>query len=980
MHEVKVTTLNGTPVFVIGGFEVILSKVYGATLLRAGAWVYPAFYPVYTIVLQDLRALKIPFQLSPSAQTAVTQLDAFAQRIKNQELPAGFTFKTQPYAHQLEGLVHALYFHRCALFYSCGLGKGLPLEAPVLTPRGWRSVGSLHVGDRVFGGDGKPHRVTGVYPQGDQHLNRVCFTDRTAVTCDDAHLWVVKSHGRPAQVLATRDLAEGSLTYGKPYGPNKNWQRYTYSIPMTAPVQFSKRAVPLDAYVLGVLLGDGYLGRGQVPSFSSKDDWIGRKVKARLPSNVRIHRSVYAGNPCPVWHICGKGTLHGPRTTRWNSNPLVPILQKLGVWGARAADKHVPDLYLFNALEHRLALLQGLMDTDGYSGEVPEFVSVSKKLSEAVVFIVESLGGTARMRSKETSYTYRGERRSGQTAWRVTFTLPPGYNPFLLPRKATRYRAPTRGLNRRICTIEDAGVGSTVCISVDSPDECFLTSDCVVTHNTKIVIDWQRALGCRPLILCPKVVMPVWAKELQVHGIDQEYRIVDALTKKNKLKQLREAKDYAGTVISYDTTRNWIDDIIQEVPYNAIVADESHYIKGHQSARTEMTLALSQRAGRRIIMSGTPSLGDPRDMYSQLRFLAPAFASESFWTYQKTFCAFAPHNKHILLGYKNLDVLNDRVNLIALRRIKEECLDLPKRLVHDVPVTLAKKQRQFYNTLILSEEYHDLYEQITTLLTEAGTVDVPNAAVLLNKLIQISCGFVYKTEDADLCDTCEHLRDCVMEDIKPYTRACHVDKKPRPPAVERFTPNGKLEVLLEQLEAILSEPTNKCIIWAQYLPELALIEDALKAAKIGYVRVDGSVTGKVQTLADRFNAEPTCRVYLGQVSTGVGITLNAANYMIYYSLPWKLGDYEQSKDRNYRVGQERDTVIYRLLGRGTVDENIARALTLKQTVAQTITCALACARCAKHEECAGQGVTLFDDACIHERRVTRAITKARIIS
>lgn len=514
--------------------------------------------------------------------------------------------------------------------------------------------------------------------------------------------------------------------------------------------------------------------------------------------------------------------------------------------------------------------------------------------------------------------------------------------------------------------------------------------------KTKIVIDWQRAINCWPLILCPRVVLHVWAAEAQRHGIEQEFRVIDAKSKAGKLKQLADAKAYRGIVVSYDTSRRYYEEIIEQVPYNSIVADESHCIKSHTSARTKTAMELSKKAARRLVMSGTPSLGDPRDMYSQLRFLSPAFAREEFWKFTSMFCVSAPYNKRIVVGYKNLDVLQQRVMLIALRKTKEECLDLPKRLELDIEVPLDESQRKLYNGLHLSKESDDITRdliELGALEGAEGVVKVPNAAVLINKLIQVSCGFIYKHQDVGgVCDGCKYLRDCVFEGIRPHTRKCQVHPTPIDPLPEYTKQNAKRTVLMAKLRDILAEPTNKVIIWCQYIPELDLVSEALSGLwnqrahdehgreELEYhVRVDGRTTDRAKELADTFNNDTNCRVYLGQVSTGVGLTLNAANYMIYFSLPWKLGDYEQSKDRNHRVGQERDTVIYRLIGRGTADESIAFSLRTKQTVAETITTAVVCTHCEHETRCRLEGVHIFSDGCLYPRRVERQVTKTRTL-
>lgn len=467
--------------------------------------------------------------------------------------------------------------------------------------------------------------------------------------------------------------------------------------------------------------------------------------------------------------------------------------------------------------------------------------------------------------------------------------------------------------------------------------------------KSKIVIDWQRAVGCWPLILCPKVVLHVWSDEVKRHGIDQEYAIIDAASTAEKTAQIQKAKQYSGAVVTYDTAKRYMEELAA-LPYTAIVADESQYIKDIRSQRSKTATELSRKAARRIIMSGTADLGDPRDMYPQMRFLGPVFMPENYWHFMKSYCITAQMNKHIVVGFKNLDVLHDRVALVAIRRQKEQCLDLPEQLTIDVPIVLQGKQRQLYNTLIASKEFDDAMDRLrmqdaASLLKQPGRVSIPNAAILLSKLLQVTAGFLIKKSDAPVpCNGCEWVRECITEGIAPYTKACHVVSTPLDCPVERLAENAKLETLLGKLDEILIEPKSKVIIWGQFIEELNLIEDALKekgdAEGWHAVRVDGSVTTQIQKIAAHFNEEPTCRVYLGQVETGVGVTLNAANYMVYYSLPWKLGAYLQSLDRNYRIGQKRDVTVFRLLGNGTVDVDIAKALDNKSTVAETILGAL----------------------------------------
>ena len=120
-------------------------------------------------------------------------------------------------------------------------------------------------------------------------------------------------------------------------------------------------------------------------------------------------------------------------------------------------------------------------------------------------------------------------------------------------------------------------------------------------------------------------------------------------------------------------------------------------------------------------------------------------------------------------------------------------------------------------------------------------------------------------------------------------------------------------------------------------------------------------------------------VYLGQVATGVGITLNAATYMIYYCLDWSLGTYLQSIDRNYRAGQTKKVTVYRLLAKDTVEEYKAKALDQKKDLSALMTNRLACAGCPRQMSCLADGTELFDPGCVHQRTAKRTIARAETL-
>jgi SNF2 family DNA or RNA helicase len=418
---------------------------------------------------------------------------------------------------------------------------------------------------------------------------------------------------------------------------------------------------------------------------------------------------------------------------------------------------------------------------------------------------------------------------------------------------------------------------------------------------------------------------------------------------------------------------------IEDIDYQVIIADESHGIKDMSSQQTKTVLALSKKAGRRYLMTGTPSLGKPEDLYPQMKFLSPSIFPEDWLHFQDMFLVKGDslRNKHMVLGYKNLNILNSRVQRISIQKRKDECLDLPERMIIDVPFELTDDQKKLYNTLV-----NNMGADLTAFFDERtdGNLDIQNAAILLNKLSQISSGFVMDSgKDTELCNGCPHLARCVEKSIQPYTSACAVASKLPLRKISFFKENPKLDIIEDLLEDILEEETNKVIIWGVHTAELDAIEQRLDQMKITCVRVDGKSGGNTQKLVDRFNEDPTVRVYLSQISTGVGITLNAATYMIYSSLDWSLGNYLQSIDRNYRAGQTKKVTVYRLLGENTVDQYKAVALDQKRDISATLTNKLACTTCSKRFDCLKNKIELFEQGCIYKRNAKRTVAKAGVV-
>lgn len=514
----------------------------------------------------------------------------------------------------------------------------------------------------------------------------------------------------------------------------------------------------------------------------------------------------------------------------------------------------------------------------------------------------------------------------------------------------------------------------------------------------KITVDLQRLTNDSMLVLCPKIMLGTWAEEFVKHGNIEDVIVIDGSTKKKKLKQIAQAAEQkpVATIITYGVATLYTDEVFK-IPYDCIVADESHQMKSAFAKRTKASAQLATRAYRRVLLTGTPSLGSPFDMYGQLRFLGTYFCKEDWWSFRKMFGVYPAWEANenvpkMLIGFKNLDLMNERVNLVCLRKTKEECLDLPDQTVIDMKFPLHHVQKKAYNSLILErcdaagEDVKEAIEEEELNHTSGPRlipyVYTPEVITLLNKLDQINSGFLYQTTaNPRLCDGCPNLRPCTVDEIKPYTSRCSVAPKAAEKASTTLAKNARLEECKGVVETIIEDEENKVIIWANYKKELDQIGEMLTSLKVDFVRVQGGLSRKDLTeRMDRFNKVKECRVYLGQVSTGIGVTLNAANYTVYYNLPWSLEHYQQSLDRNYRIGQDRKVTVYRLVARHTLDEAKAAALDQKMDFSALVTKSALCATCHEYpKRCSRYNIKLYDTECIYDRKMMREKAEVKLI-
>lgn len=368
-----------------------------------------------------------------------------------------------------------------------GLGKAQPLTSLVLTLDGYKQMSELTLSDLIIGSDGKPHKLLGIFPQGKKKIYKVTFSDHTFTECSDEHLWTV--YNNKSCIWSTVELKElinnRNLVVGK-----KQWR---YKIPITTPVEFKQNNHFIHPYILGVLIGDGCLTY-KTPVFANVDEEVIDNVRKNLAENYFLN---HHKNKITY-------TIKKENRTKTNPNKYYHELQRLNL-NVSAKEKHIPKEYLLDSVENRIALLQGLMDTDGSiseNGACINYSTISETLKNDFVFLINSLGGTCKVNEKRASYKNKdGNRKECNLSYFIRIKLPKIICPFKLTRKKDRLNKERLEPSRYITKIEYLREDLCQCIYIDSVEHLYLTNNCIVTHNTLVACVIQLYLLYRMLCL-----------------------------------------------------------------------------------------------------------------------------------------------------------------------------------------------------------------------------------------------------------------------------------------------------------------------------------------------------------------------------------------------------------------------------------------------------------------------------------------------
>ena len=434
------------------------------------------------------------------------------------------------------------------------------------------------------------------------------------------------------------------------------------------------------------------------------------------------------------------------------------------------------------------------------------------------------------------------------------------------------------------------------------------------TGKTKVLIDNMSMLYDKgkvdgALIIAPKGVIKTWyEQELPAH-LPNHIENVTVLWQANitkgqqeKLESLFEIETALHILImnvealSTDKGVKFAAKFLNS--HKVIMAiDESTTIKTPTSNRTKNILALREHAKYRRILTGSPVTKSPLDLFSQCEFLDPwLLGHTSYWTFKARYAVTRKiqvqgRQVEIVVGYRNLGELSEKIQPFSKRVLKDDCLDLPKKTFMKHVVEMTKEQKKVYK---------QMKEEAIAYL-DGKVLSSATVMTQLMRLHQITCGH-FTPDDGEIKDL----------------------------------PCNRMTELMDILENV----HGKAVIWSHYTHDVKRIIEEIKRVygEDSVVDYFGQTTSEERSKnIKKFQNDDKCRFFVGTTHTGgYGITLTDASTMIYFSNGYDLEKRQQSEARIDRIGQEKPMTYIDIISEDTVDDRIVKALRSKINIANQI--------------------------------------------
>ena len=437
-----------------------------------------------------------------------------------------------------------------------------PLYSKILTPNGFVEMGEIKVGDKICGTNGTVQEIIGVFPKGKKEIYKIKLSNNRIVECCEDHLWHIITNNGKEKITPLKNIINDFVSINK-----NGHNNYRYYVPTTI-VDFNEESLPIDPYLLGLLIGDGSLvDNGSIElSLGFKKRHIIDKIKT--PEG--IYFDFTENNKKNYIRL----KFHG---TDINGKSLRDHLKDIGLANSRSCTKFIPKIYLYSSLKSRMGLLNGLIDTDGYinSRNLFEYSTISESLYNDMIELCRGLGiqshGYKMDRKPDSSY-------SNTSIFRIN------------ELKGYKY-----GL--KIIDIEKTERFTDMqCIKVSNEDHLYITDDYVVTHNTTTsTVLAQAIIENGYNAIKTKKVNPIALKR----GIEKASKMVVDFIQKSSINVNENPEITKNVAIISANNDEFIGGLISEAINNVGVYGA---VTVEKSSNIETTL--SSTAGFRISQRG----------------------------------------------------------------------------------------------------------------------------------------------------------------------------------------------------------------------------------------------------------------------------------------------------------------------------------------------------------------------------------------
>ena len=394
----------------------------------------------------------------------------------------------------------------------------------------------------------------------------------------------------------------------------------------------------------------------------------------------------------------------------------------------------------------------------------------------------------------------------------------------------------------------------------------------------------------RLLVVAPLSVLDVWEDEFKKFArFPYVFTILDKKGRKKSLLLQPPPNCFWVAIINYESTWRYLKEIIHWKP-DMVIADESQKIKKGTAKQSRGMHKIGSVARYKLILTGTPITQNPLDLFSQYKFLDPTIFGRRFLAFRDRYARMGGYFGYEIVAFKNLKELSQKAYRVAYRVTQAEALDLPPIVDQELRFNLSEKGAHYY---------HTMQKDLIIELEKEEAITAPIILTKILRLQQITGGFLPMGDGRFL--------------------------------IVNNTKLKQLETLLEDLPV-----KKKVVIFARFLVEIEAIGRICRRLKKKFLTLTGKTEHRGKVIK-QFQKEDEINVIIVQIQTGsLGISLNKAEVVVFYSTTYSYADYDQARTRVYRMGQLKTVDCIHLVTKNTIDENILTALKNKWDIARFV--------------------------------------------